>query len=80
MDNEIKKSVNKITKNLAGVYDALVKHGVTSTAHDHSHAYEIDRSGNGITTGMVGEDSSNHVHDIKNHEVKEAEGHTHYLI
>lgn len=78
--NEVKKSYNIIKKNLAGVHDALVRTGATSTMDNHSHGYKIDRDGNGSTDGMIGEYEVDHVHDIKRNEVKEAQGHTHQLI
>jgi len=79
MNNPVQKSLNTINKNLAGVHDALQKNGVTSTNDDHSHSYQLDRDGNGATTGMVGELGVQHIHDISNFEVKPAQNHTHYI-
>lgn len=77
--NMIQKSINIIRKNLAGVHDALVKTGATTYAEDHSHSYQIDRDGNGTTTGMIGEFGTEHIHDIKNYEVKSAQNHIHMI-
>lgn len=77
---DINKSQNTIRKNLAGAQDALKPHGTTLTTDNHSHSYVIDRDGNGATTGMIGEYSVDHIHEIKNYEVKPAQNHTHDML
>lgn len=77
---EVKKSASVVKKNLAGVYDSLKPYGVTMTTDNHSHSYTMDRDGNGITDGIVGEYAVDHTHEIKNYEVKSAQNHTHELL
>ena len=77
--DDIKKSCKTIQKNLAGVHDALIRTGATTTDSDHSHSYQLDRDGNGKTTGMIGEYGTEHMHDIKNYEVKPAQNHIHMI-
>lgn len=80
VDKSFIKYRNIIRKNLAGVQDPLVQHGVTSTEDEHSHSYEVDADGNGSTTGMVGVSAVPHDHGISNFAVSEAQGHSHELI
>ena len=80
MESPVRKAYNRITKNIAGVHDALMRNGVTTTSNDHSHSFLINRDGDGATSGMVGEDGVTHIHDIKNHEVMPAQEHIHLLI
>ena len=74
------KAFSSIRKNLAGVHDALKKTGATTTYGEHSHSYLIDRDGNGATTGMIGNSAVEHIHDIKNYEVKPAQDHIHQVV
>jgi len=57
--------------------------GKTTTADGHYHTYSVDSDGEGKTATTVavdGGDGAEHVHDIAEFEVQEAEGHTHGLI
>ncbi len=79
-ESKIQKSFRSIAKNLAGVPDPLIVHGVTTVDEDHSHPYQRDNDGKGSTTGQVGTHGVPHVHSISNFNVASAQGHTHELI
>ena len=74
------ENFNRVQKALAGVQDALVKTGATTTDEEHSHSYQVDVDGNGSTTGMIGSHGIPHTHSIKEFITSTVNGHFHTVI
>ena len=53
--------------------------GETTKIKEHSHTYQIDDMGNGVTSISIDDAGVEHVHTIVGGEIQRAEGHTHEI-